>query len=312
MYNLKLQMSLFLIGFASLHEAQYNGNTDSPANQYASNPSIDEENDGYNFSYNPSSVYVSHISGRGIGYHHAYTTLGLFYTPEYLLDYNYMPFLDARAHLFDNDRWAANIGLGMRTFAPCWNKIFGFNVFYDFRQDHRSFNQVGLGVEMLGCAFDFRANGYIPAGRQKQCYKCVEYPFWDGYCATHKECQNELGGFDAEVGKALQWCCCSNWDFYVAAGGYYFNSRRHQSIRGGKVRFDISYLDLLDFGVRVFFDNKNHAMVQSIVTFSLPFRALCSCSYSDCDMDFCNYWSRPVERNDIIVLDKFCHWTTNF
>src|SRR4051812_23333446 len=56
---------------------------------------------------------VRHTEAKGVGYKDGYTTLEGFG----IYDHNsyFMPFLDLRGHVFNNGKFAGNIGLGERT-----------------------------------------------------------------------------------------------------------------------------------------------------------------------------------------------------
>jgi hypothetical protein len=56
---------------------------------------------------------LRHVEAKGLGYDKGYTTLeGMFFPlknvcPAY-------PFIDLRGHIFNNNEYAANVGLGVR------------------------------------------------------------------------------------------------------------------------------------------------------------------------------------------------------
>jgi hypothetical protein len=105
---------------------------------------------------------IRHIESGGIGYENGYTTLEAFLASD-PSQWKITPFIDARGHIFDNGKWAANAGFGLRAL---WRKrAYGINTYYDYRNTSRFHsNQVGAGIETLGELFDFRINGYLPVG----------------------------------------------------------------------------------------------------------------------------------------------------
>ena len=104
-----------------------------------------------------------HIEPNGIGYDQGYTTLEGFFSPPEPWKGVWFPFLDARGHLFNDGKWAANGGLGLR-YLKC-SRIWGATAYYDYRDTkHGPFNQAALGLEALGEVWDFRINGYLPFG----------------------------------------------------------------------------------------------------------------------------------------------------
>ncbi|HUG89580.1 MAG TPA: inverse autotransporter beta domain-containing protein [Planctomycetaceae bacterium] len=63
-----------------------------------------------------------------------------------------------------SDAWGYNVGLGVRTTAGPAQRIWGGNLYFDYRDlGSPDFQQIGVGVESLG-PWDFRANGYLPVG----------------------------------------------------------------------------------------------------------------------------------------------------
>ena len=107
-------------------------------------------------------VQLRHIEGKGIGYDRGYTTIQAFFTPH--ID-RLVPIFDVRGHVFDDGKFAANAGLGLRYFH---SRVYGINAYYDYRQTHLfHYNQVAIGCESLGKKFDFRINGYFPVGRKQ-------------------------------------------------------------------------------------------------------------------------------------------------
>src|SRR3974390_1481326 len=57
----------------------------------------------------PHRIDIKHIEGKGIGYNQGYTSLDGLFTSMWN---DFIPFVDLRAHVFNNGRWAANAGLG--------------------------------------------------------------------------------------------------------------------------------------------------------------------------------------------------------
>ena len=105
---------------------------------------------------------IRHIESGGIGYKDGYTTFEAFLAPD-PSQWTITPFLDARGHVFNNGKWATNVGAGVRTLLG--NRAYGINAYYDYRNAGRfNSNQIGVGLETLGKLFDFRINGYLPVG----------------------------------------------------------------------------------------------------------------------------------------------------
>ena len=120
----------------------------------------------------PSPFHVMHVGlrhteARGVGYHSGYTTLEGF--GIYDRTTTCMPFVDIRGHVFDDGKFAGNIGVGGRTLLSSINHLLGYYFYYDVRQDHHDLTaqQVSPGIELLGKRFEYRMNGYFPVGDQK-------------------------------------------------------------------------------------------------------------------------------------------------
>ena len=105
---------------------------------------------------------LAHDVGDGIGFDDSFTTLE-YMTPIRGENEWDIFFSDLRFILRNDATIGANLGLGYRVYNRSMNRIFGANIFYDYRDtDYNEFHQLGFGVESLGPILDFRANGYIP------------------------------------------------------------------------------------------------------------------------------------------------------
>jgi hypothetical protein len=137
-------------------------------------------------------------------------TLQAFFTPY---TPHWVPLLDVRGHVFDNGKFAANAGIGLRYVS---SRIYGLNVFYDYRQACLAHSQVTWGLEMLGESFDIRLNAYFPYGRKGD---------------------RVLKGGNAELGIPL----FSNKDcfLYGALGPYYLTGERRSGF-GARARLAIT------------------------------------------------------------------------
>ena len=117
-----------------------------------------------------STLFLRHTAGEGLGYKKGYTTLDLFVAPSVGCA-EWSPFVDLRGHVFNNGKWAANAGIGVRYLdSVAW----GANVYYDFRDtDHSHYNQLGAGLEAIGSFWSVHVNGYWPFGRRKSSFFSV-------------------------------------------------------------------------------------------------------------------------------------------
>ena len=71
--------------------------------------------------YHSMHFGARHTEANGVGYNDGYTTLegfGIYDENE-----SFMPFLDLRAHVFNNGKMAGNVGLGSRSVIPQINHM---------------------------------------------------------------------------------------------------------------------------------------------------------------------------------------------
>lgn len=264
---------------------------------------------------NPHRFEIKHIEAKGIGYKQGYTSLDAFFTG---LVGSYVPFLDLRAHVFNNGKWAANAGIGARyIFDPCqW--MVGGNVYYDYRRaDHdANFNQIGAGLEAFYDHFEARLNGYLPVGskrkRTKTHFDYVDFKRFSGNYILQNEYytntyQGAMKGFNAEVGAHL----CGNrmqYDVYLGVGPYYYNLSEEKQSWGAKARLKAEVTKYLFFEISDSYDWIFHNRFQGTVNVSIPFgRRYC---YPNKKQQTCHNvmdWQAvlPVERQEIIVATKF-------
>jgi hypothetical protein len=244
-------------------------------------------------------MIISHNGGygddEGFGYGTDYSTLGLFLAPDYTVG-SFYPFLDLRAHRFDNDTYAFNVGVGGR-YIPAPNtfcEIIGFNLFYDWRQGFlNEYNQFGVGVEVLGKRWDFRANGYFPVGAKTFKSTCV----FDDY----------------EVG----WLAIASKNFllYTAAGPYYLTRKsccfNFEPIRGGRIRVRPQYKDYFAVDVSVTHDSTFNTVWQTVFIVSLPFYQMANQNEKPCRLTDRQIY-QPIEREEIMSLGLRSCWQQNF
>jgi hypothetical protein len=252
---------------------------------------------------------VRHIEAGGIGYNKGYSTLDIFLATDpnqwYL-----MPFLDLRGHVFNDGKFATNAGLGARAKWGC--RAYGVNAYYDYRNTHRRiYNQVGAGLETLGSVWDFRINGYLPVGKKISDPFNIEFDSFEGNSILVKRrFQYAMKGLDGEVG--FHFGKTANFDFYAAAGPYYFKGKMGPAAVGGKARVAGYYKEYVTLEVSDSWDSVFKNNVQGQVTLSYPFGPKSRpCVIKDCCPDTCDFATtlamrmvQPVARQEIIVVDS--------
>jgi hypothetical protein len=252
---------------------------------------------------------VRHIESAGIGYNNGYTTLEVFLAQD-PREWDIIPFLDIRGHVFNDGRFAMNAGVGARGLFGC--RAYGMNVYYDYRETHRrNYNQIGIGLETLGELWDLRIDGYLPIVRKVSRPYNIEFAGFKGNSIlVDQRFQYAMKGIDAEAG--FHFGKTTDFDFYAAAGPYYFKGELGRGAIGGKVRVAGFYREYLTLELSNSFDNVFHNKFQGQLTLTFPFGPkLRPKTTKNCCPDTCSYASmlnsrmvQPVARQEIIVVDS--------
>ncbi|MCX6991096.1 MAG: inverse autotransporter beta domain-containing protein [Chlamydiae bacterium] len=250
---------------------------------------------------------VRHIEGGGIGYDDGYTTLEGFFAPdpERLA---VMPFLDLRGHVFDSGKMAANAGLGFRGIFGC--RTYGLNTYYDYRNTKRGhYNQIGAGLETLGTLWDIRVNGYLPVGKKISAPYDAEFAAFAGNSMlVSQKYQFAMKGADAEMG--FHFGKSRLFDFYAAAGPYYYMGEIGGNTWGGKGRIAGMFKEYVTFEVSDSYDRMFRNNFQCQLTLSIPFGGTSKVK-KRCDTSSCKKAEtlitrmvQPVGRQEIVVVGK--------
>lgn len=228
-------------------------------------------------------VGLRHTEAKGVGYKDGYTTLEGF--GIYNENTDVMPFIDLRGHVFDNGKFAGNVGLGGRTFFPSFEHVLGYYLYYDVRQDEHNLTgqQVSPGIELLGNRMEYRVNGYFPVGNRKSRTYHADFDEFDGHHILIKTKQRRvLTGGDAEVGAHLTQS--TKYDVYAGAGPYYFSSS-HTSAWGGKVRLLGRFKEYVSLEAAYSYDHLFGSIIQGTVALNLPFGKKIKRKGKDCSSE---------------------------
>lgn len=248
------------------------------------------------------AISVRHIEGKGIGYGEGYTTLdGFFAFPGSTLKHDYVPFLDLRGHVFDNGKFAANAGLGVRLIR---SHIHTIGAYYDYRSTkHYHYNQVSLNYENLGKKFDWRVNGYLPVGDKYSSTYQPKFAYFQGNSLIISEKREfAMWGVNAEIGKRFYQK--HHFDCYGAIGPYYFG-RSSTNAWGGQARIGAIYKKYIQIDVNGSYDNVFNWIGQGQLSLVFPLGP----KNKKNDKKWCKGTSlrarasERVERNEIIVVD---------
>lgn len=248
---------------------------------------------------------LRHIENGGIGYEDGYTTLAMFLSSD-PSQWKVTPFLDARGHIFNNGKWAANAGVGLRIL---WgNRAYGINTYYDYRNTGRfNSNQIGVGLETLGELFDFRINGYLPVGAKiSDPYDTTFRSFSGNYMLVSQKYQSGMKGADTEFG--FHFGKSESFDFYAAAGPYYFIGKKAPTTWGGKARIAGIIKDILTLEISDSYDQTFHHKFQGQISLSFSFGPKSKVKEQGRTCEVANTLNdrmlQPVGRQEIIVIDK--------
>ncbi len=258
--------------------------------------------------FHKAHVGVRHIEARGIGYRSGYTTLEGF--GIYDRHNHFMPFLDLRGHVFDDGKFAGNVGIGERTALFSINHFLGIYCYYDVRQDRHGLtvNQIGPGIELVGSRMEYRINGYFPVGNTKSHKYDFDFDKFKGHRIITKAKQREtLTGGDAEVGVHITQS--TKYDLYAAAGAYYF-SASDVSSWGGRTKLTGRYKEYISLEVSYSYDHLFHSIVQGSVGFNVPFGGKLKRRHENCGGDRGLWFSRAAfapQRFEIPVIKKVTH-----
>lgn len=214
----------------------------------------------------PMHITARHIEPNGIGYRQGYTTLEGFFT--YNQWDNWLLFLDARGHIFNNGRPAANAGIGTRYLTD--KRIWGINSYYDYRNTTRQhYNQVGVGLESLGQIWDFRLNGYFPVGTHKSRNYDLRFVKFNGNeSILSQKYEYVLGGFNGEA--AIHVDTWEKFPLYFAAGPYYLHGKG-VGTWGGQARASVKIYEYLELSGNVSYDHLFKWIGQGQLSVTAPF-----------------------------------------
>ncbi|MBS0625649.1 MAG: right-handed parallel beta-helix repeat-containing protein [Verrucomicrobia bacterium] len=267
-------------------------------------------------------IGVRHSQGEGIGYHRGYTTLEGFLSPGHCVG-GVAPFLDLRGHVFNNGKFAANTGLGLRylTNSIAW----GINSYYDYRNTHEfHYNQWGAGLEVIGSFWSINVNGYLPVGKKKSAFydpliegvpTIPSFAFFQGNqmfitlsgsqgLAAKREFA--FKGLDTKfVVRAIEKGLMA---IDLGIGPYFYEGYYKKYAAGGEANITIRISDYLTVSGTGSYDNLFHLRGQGSIGISIPFGPR---NFENCRKEqpckipkfFNSRLTRGSNRNEIVVVD---------
>ncbi|MBS0627554.1 MAG: hypothetical protein JSS09_05015 [Verrucomicrobia bacterium] len=247
----------------------------------------------------PLQVTLKHIEGKGIGYNEGYSTLEGFFAPTNHFTGDFVPFIDARMHIFNNGLPAATGGLGIRYLSK---RALGLNAYYDFRKTHhRHYNQISVGFESLGKIWDFRINGYLPIfGKISSPFDIKFGHFKDHSLILSEKKEFALKSIQAEV--ATHAIKIRHSPAYLAAGPYYLTGPKGAAW-GGRARLAFDFFSYFTAEGSASYDSMFQGIIQGQISLNIP---LGPSKQSFCkeERTKLNFAHQRVDRNEIIPVEK--------
>lgn len=197
----------------------------------------------------PQHITFRHTEFNGVGHENGYTSIDFFMTPFHET-HGVLPFVDMRAHVLNNGDIAANIGIGFRRQPADGDCVWGFNLFYDWRErpeftfHNHQFHQIGLGFEIFCPSFDLRLNGYLPVGQDRS--KEMRFHSFSGHSLYLLQ-RTAMGmpGVELDVGGSLgQW---GGIDWYAAATPFFFWGKERGHFDYGDDAYGVAFRVVAQF-----------------------------------------------------------------
>jgi hypothetical protein len=266
----------------------------------------------------PKLLSVRHIEGinnqnEPVALATNYTTALMILAPDYRPG-AFLPMADLRGHRFDDTTYAANAGFVGR-FIPssssAFGDILGFNAFYDYRQGGVGyFQQLGLGLEVLGRRWEFRGNAYVPFGAKRRVRQCVFDDYEGDFFFIQDVIESVSYAFNAEVGYYL--VNGSDFSLYLAAGPYYIAGDEFtDKKRGGEARIRPQYRDFLALDLSVRYDSIFKTIWQGEIAVNLPLYAIKNQNLRPSGLRDRQIY-QPVQRFEVMPVTTRCCYQSNF
>ena len=125
-------------------------------------------------------------------------------------------------------------------------------------------------------------------------------------CLCRKRYQSAMKGADAEFG--FHFGKSESFDFYAAAGPYYFIGEKDPATWGGKARISGTFKDILTLEISDSYDRTFHNKFQGQISLSFSFGPKSKVKEQGRTCKVANTLNdrmlQPVGRQEIIVIDK--------
>lgn len=262
-----------------------------------------------------SRLDIRHREHKGMGYDKGYSTAALFVSPR--VGATGLSFVDGRAHLFNNEDLAANLGVGIRFSDRAQTYLFGLNTYYDYRNiKWLSTHQLSGGIEILSRRMDVRLNGYYPFAGKYQDDPISFHGFKGHHMMVYHKVRYALPCADAELG----WTLPDPFDqvgLYLGVGGYYlfkqkgFN-REVGNVPGVKARLTANPSSYLSLGAEYTYDRLFRGRANGFIALNIPLgknraRTVATKAGEGNKITWAAIQTQDVVKNEIIPLARKTH-----
>lgn len=211
---------------------------------------------------------------------------------------------------YDNDSWASNpwtgsIGVGYRQIIAN-SMVFGAYILGSDTKTNtkHSIYMASPGIELLGRAWEFRLNGYLPFKNTNWetegwasdfgNYSYVQFKGHKEYDAKFIYHEEAGMGADTEIGRKL-----FSWDHLLVKGffdGYYFRMQHNKPVYGGGAKLTFEPTNYLKFSIADTYDNHRKNVAMASLQLSI-YDLFSSASSRPDPNDLQHKLYAPLERN---------------
>ena len=257
-------------------------------------------------------ISASRVAGRSITDRPGYYGLDVFLAPNYP-SFTFLPFFEAKELYFDDHTYGTNLGLGGRYLPDKFPALVGFNIFGSYyHTDFGPLFQMSLGFELIAKRWEISANGYIPVGDKHRVCKNTFKHYIGNFKASCMKSDASYPGFNLEARVlAAQY---KKFFLYASGGPYYFASAQSctKSFWGGQFGIQPMYNDFIGLSFSTSYDPVFGTLFQGKLVLSLPLYSKCLKGYRDSNKWIKRQIYQPVQRLDVMPVNKRCYWKTNF
>lgn len=240
---------------------------------------------------------------EGAGYEHSFSSIQGF-VPILQVPGESVTFFDGSFLIANDQKVGFNAGAGHRFYLGDLDRTFGGYFYYDNRDTGlRNYSQLSAGIESLGSAFDFRANGYFPIDNDPKVIGDGT-PIFAGRTVL-LDSEVALAGYDWEIGRRL-FPVGTTTDVHGYLGNYAYFSQRSDRTNvqkyGVMARLEARINDMVRLDVRY----QNDGVFDSNVVLTAqivwpPYRAR---EQRGTDRQVADRLGEPILRQSAIAVER--------